>query len=730
MSHAAEAAVKQIQVFDADPSRSSSDEGPSIMLEGMGLEELGPDLQNVLLRDGRVIKLSLRSNLFQTLPPWLDRLKYLYYLNLSHNRFTELPEVICDCPALEILDLSHNLLRSLPLSLARVRTLQVLCITHNNFGTLPTVIAQMPGIDFLEIDGNPLVLPQELQKPGEGWLELARNYLRQQQAFKSQPAQTQAYLPTATKQQVHQTIAPAPVSLAAPFSARPRKHTAPSSLTSQFNGSADPRAINADVLASHRAKRMGFVMQRNATGNSYVANLHARGLSDSGFPILSSTTASELPYFRADVPEPTTEHRREGSSSCVSPLSSPRAEEPTNANGQALTAAVPSPAAAAAVGISSATNAMPTAHTAASASPVAAPISLYRPVSPVDAPGPSSSRLSPLAEEAESPAYRPDLKALKRVKAAFSFFLAAAQTCIEDCGVRQVLKSAFETAERAMDAVSSSNYDNMPESIAAAAPLLAELASQLSDVLVSPVVEIGSEKPHSISSLLVQTMLSFVELKNAYTTLEDANRASTHVVDNQLYQQLEQAVQAAKTVVSLLNTAIARSAQQSAEASIEPNSFSQPPSLAHHIRELSSTSIAVGHASTRMKQVLNLHQTSGPVGRRVFWEAVNQFLKSSIAVLAAIKAAMTDIPSLAGNAAEIFVLARVSKEIPLLLEQSSYRHMDDQTQTAPPITPAGQVMGPQMSLRPTPLTASIGSAARNVLSPAGQYFQSPFFPEV
>lgn len=240
-----------------------------------------------------------------------------------------------------------------------------------------------------------------------------------------------------------------------------------------------------------------------------------------------------------------------------------------------------------------------------------------------------------------------------------------------------------------------------------------------------------------VRSLIMQTFLALNELHNAWTylvgnQLRHINSADFAVADEQLYSQLESATTSSQSVLSLLNETIARSAQATAAAT--RNGSQSSPVLAARVRDLSNACITGFAATCKLKLVIEKQPKLGIPDRKRFWDDVNGFLKAIIAILAAAKQAMVDLPLLAEVRPEIGTLAKVAKEIPPLLEQSSYKLA--MTDTSPrhavhqmpsKIVTAGAV-SPSIQ-PPTPLTASLGTAAQAIMSPGLQQ-QSPFFQDV
>lgn len=162
--------------------------------------------------------LNLSGNRLTTLPTWLPRLQRLKVIFASDNPFTTLPEVLGDCPALEMvgfkacrinrvpaaalpralrwliltdnaieslpdavgersrlqkLMLAGNRLQALPAGLAGAQRLELLRISANRFERLPDWLLRLPRLSWLALAGNPLgwAVPP-LQLPVVDWGDL------------------------------------------------------------------------------------------------------------------------------------------------------------------------------------------------------------------------------------------------------------------------------------------------------------------------------------------------------------------------------------------------------------------------------------------------------------------------------------------------------------------------------------------------------------------------------
>lgn len=116
--------------------------------------------------------LNLSGNRLRNLPYQLPRLHKLQVLFASDNDFTVLPEVLGDCPALQMVGFKANRIAHVPAA-ALPPALRWLTLTDNAIGHLPTELGQRPTLQKLMLAGNQLtVLPDSLQAAQK--LELLR----------------------------------------------------------------------------------------------------------------------------------------------------------------------------------------------------------------------------------------------------------------------------------------------------------------------------------------------------------------------------------------------------------------------------------------------------------------------------------------------------------------------------------------------------------------------------
>ena len=116
--------------------------------------------------------LNLSGNRLTTLPTWLPRLQRLKVIFASDNPFTTLPEVLGDCPALEMVGFKACRINRVPAA-ALPRALRWLILTDNAIESLPDAVGERSRLQKLMLAGNRLqALPEGLA--GAQRLELLR----------------------------------------------------------------------------------------------------------------------------------------------------------------------------------------------------------------------------------------------------------------------------------------------------------------------------------------------------------------------------------------------------------------------------------------------------------------------------------------------------------------------------------------------------------------------------
>uniref|UniRef100_A0A060T4Y6 ARAD1B06754p n=1 Tax=Blastobotrys adeninivorans TaxID=409370 RepID=A0A060T4Y6_BLAAD len=226
------------------------------------------------------------------------------------------------------------------------------------------------------------------------------------------------------------------------------------------------------------------------------------------------------------------------------------------------------------------------------------------------------------------------------------------------------------------------------------------------------------------------------------------NGEAISVADDQLYERIYTAANAAQTVLGQLTQTISKSAVASAQGK---SSTAMGPTVAAKLRDLTANCVTGVDVTRRLKTRMESMEVSGNIDRKKFWDDLNSFLKVVIAILASTKSAMDDVPILNEVRPNLATLTKVTKDITALIEYSSYNvlaegsqlhsalkeHQISHNASGMPPTPMQQVslashVNSSVPQPTTPLVAALGPMAAQavVLSPslAPNGF-SPFIPE-
>jgi hypothetical protein len=130
-------------------------------------DNLFTDLPEVLGQCPHLTQVGFRANQIRTLstkalPPRLR------WLTLTDNQLEALPPEIGDCSDLQKLMLSGNALRDLPKTLSNCHKLELLRIAANRFEQFPEWLLLLPRLSWLAYAGNPFCADVEAQKLNNG----------------------------------------------------------------------------------------------------------------------------------------------------------------------------------------------------------------------------------------------------------------------------------------------------------------------------------------------------------------------------------------------------------------------------------------------------------------------------------------------------------------------------------------------------------------------------------
>ena len=114
------------------------------------------ELPDVLFTCTNLEKLALSQYELVDIDDRITKLKRLEELGLYCTKLKTLPPAICDLPALEVLGLSSTNLRSLPPEIGKLKSLRVLGLAGSKISNLPAELATLPKLAKIYIHSSPL----------------------------------------------------------------------------------------------------------------------------------------------------------------------------------------------------------------------------------------------------------------------------------------------------------------------------------------------------------------------------------------------------------------------------------------------------------------------------------------------------------------------------------------------------------------------------------------------
>ncbi|XP_014744357.1 PREDICTED: leucine-rich repeat-containing protein 58 [Sturnus vulgaris] len=145
--------------------------GPGSLPKGLGQAPLARSLRVLNLSGNRFSEvppallqlrglrsLSLGGNRLQGIPPDIQELHSLEFLYLGGNFITAIPPELAKLPSLRYLVLCDNKIQSIPPQLAQLHSLRSLSLHNNLLTYLPREILNLVHLDELSLRGNPLVV--------------------------------------------------------------------------------------------------------------------------------------------------------------------------------------------------------------------------------------------------------------------------------------------------------------------------------------------------------------------------------------------------------------------------------------------------------------------------------------------------------------------------------------------------------------------------------------------
>lgn len=102
--------------------------------------------------------LDLSENRFAELPDDLGKFTLLKHLNVAGNRLISIPEIIGVLVKLETLNAMNNLIVRLPPELGQCKNLKQINLSNNQINEFPTMVCGLKQLDLLDLSRNKITL--------------------------------------------------------------------------------------------------------------------------------------------------------------------------------------------------------------------------------------------------------------------------------------------------------------------------------------------------------------------------------------------------------------------------------------------------------------------------------------------------------------------------------------------------------------------------------------------
>lgn len=204
----------------------------------------------------------------------------------------------------------------------------------------------------------------------------------------------------------------------------------------------------------------------------------------------------------------------------------------------------------------------------------------------------------------------------------------------------------------------------------------------ISNLSTPPPVSDASPKPVRNGAYLDQNNHSISSQNDVQYSLNQNTSSGDMDIDLQLYQTLFTVVDMVNVVYSQLTKAITKSAIASTNSD-QPSITSV---VAAKTKDLTDTCFQSMELSRILKERLEIISSSEEgiystnKEKQKTWEDINAFLKSIIAILANAKDIMSDLPTLNDVRPNLGSLAKITKDVTVILDLSSYKNVSSAAQ--------------------------------------------------
>ncbi|XP_065365170.1 leucine-rich repeat-containing protein 57 [Calliphora vicina] len=124
------------------------------------LQELPPQLKNY----PNVLKtLDLSQNRFEQIPEEISKFTLIKHFNMNGNRITEVSDALGELIKLEVLILNDNMITRIPRSLGNCKNLKTVNLSHNQITEFPVMLCGLKHLDVLDLSRNKITtIPNEV----------------------------------------------------------------------------------------------------------------------------------------------------------------------------------------------------------------------------------------------------------------------------------------------------------------------------------------------------------------------------------------------------------------------------------------------------------------------------------------------------------------------------------------------------------------------------------------
>ncbi|CAD1808701.1 RAM signaling pathway family protein [Candida parapsilosis] len=663
--------------------------------------------------------------------------KHLKYLDLYHNNITHISSSIFQhgFKALEILDLSSNQLLYLPDSISFLQNLKVLSVKNNNIKFLTPSLGELQHLNLIEVSNNPLSIPSfdlirtfQAQAAELDWVAQLKNYLlanrtlinaKIEESREPSPA-SQEFQTMDPKHNLEPQMTPPSVQRSQSVSDIPRSKSSKASKRMGFiikkleeDGSEEnleesrqpvslttlPRPIiHEGAPHSASAAETKFVVSSppppqignasstapNSTSSSPSNDFGVTPKSNVGSYLKPPTTRSrsntmkEIDRILEKNENVDTEHKSNAYFKRLSTLQEQPVDEsdimdsPTS--NQRTSRQTLDPNSRVPPSLSSET---PRANT-----PTTTPATDDG--SPIRAPPPPPP---PQFKRRTNPNI---VKVSRKVLFSFSELHSSIRRFTGFCTDKKItmkMVSFLYTTKSNIDLLVENleimeENGNNADQIAQILHTCISSFKSIMDLLQENLTKFVSRIDVCFIRMLYLSIFgSFNELRNAYILLTTKPKvgesklkltintnvgSSFNEVDEKLYATVESAIANAQTIFTELNKDVHRGASA--------NAASVSSSVAAKVKDLGNVCGSSLDITKRLNtKLITIRNNPSHATKKQFAEDTNQFLKSIVQILAAVKSIVVDIPILEDVRAPMSSLTKTAKEVTYMLEISSYK---------------------------------------------------------